>query len=120
MTSVDVEDAALAKDLARMLSYQPTEELEEREINYLENEIEILERQIELKTRQEAELEVNDKKLEDFLNSRDREQIDILNEVSNEVTKEIFNAEKESAKKFEAVNYGIDQTLSELVHLADT
>ena len=54
------------------------------------------------------------------MNSRDREQIDILNEVSNEMTKEIIHAEKQSAKKFEAVDYGIDQTLSELVHLSDT
>ena len=54
MTSVDVEDAALAKDLARMLCYQPTEVLEEREIYSLEKEIEILEKQIEIKTRQEA------------------------------------------------------------------
>ena len=78
MTSVDGEDVALEKDLARMLGFQPPEEQEQREINYLEREIEILEKQIELKSKQEAALLESDKKLEDFLNSRDREQIETL------------------------------------------
>ena len=51
MTPVDVEDATLEKDLARMLGYQPSEEQEQREMNCLEREIEILEKQIDLKSK---------------------------------------------------------------------
>ena len=43
MTAADIEDAALGKDLARMIGFSTQETEDKREIGYLEKEIQLLE-----------------------------------------------------------------------------
>ena len=44
MTAADVEDAALDKDLARMIGFQTQREEDELEMGYLEKELQLLEK----------------------------------------------------------------------------
>lgn len=68
---------------------------------------------------QEAQLEVQDKKLEALLNARDKDQQQELQEVGDEIAREIRHNEKEAGTKLEAVDYGMNHALKELAQLSD-
>ena len=53
------------------------------------------------------------------MDERDKNQQQERQEISDEISREIRQNEKEAATKLEAVDYGVDQALKELAQLSD-